>query len=138
MSESNFLKSCLHGCQTPVPPELQEKRLCVLHFILSTEHTCARMRRETAADMPKGTRQAEIADYVKTTAIMLSEVGTGNQPLSDELKKRILTTFLTLMNLRESLYRSTSRSALELRARKSQVTEHPGPNRSPLLITLRA
>jgi len=42
-------------------------------------------------------------------------VATGRMRLSDELKKRILTTFLTLMNAQESLDRSANRSMRELR-----------------------
>lgn len=129
---------CLLGCQSPVPPELQEKHLCVLHFILSTEHDCAKLRRETAMEKANATRRSEIADYIKTTAMKLSEVAIGNVPLSDELKKRTLTTFLTLMNLRESLDRSAGRCVPELRAPRSPVPPVPGPSRSALLVRLRA
>jgi hypothetical protein len=36
-------------------------------------------------------------------------VATGNQRLPDELKARILNTFLTLMNLRENMERAAAR-----------------------------
>jgi hypothetical protein len=97
-------------CQVPVPQELQAERLCVVHFILGIEHDCAELRRETAMGKTSAERQAEIAGYVKTTAMRLTEVATGRLRLSDELKKRILTSFLTLMNLQESLDRSANRS----------------------------
>jgi hypothetical protein len=35
----------------------------------------------------------------------LALIGTGSSRLSDEIKKRVLTTFLTLMILRENLDR---------------------------------
>jgi len=136
MTDSSQPELCLFGCQAPVPPELQEERLCVLHFILSTEHDCARLRRETAMEKASAIRESEIANYLKTSAMKLSELAIGNAPLSDELKKRILTTFLTLMNLRESLDRSARRCVQELRAPTSPAV--PGPSRSPLLVRLRA
>jgi hypothetical protein len=40
----------------------------------------------------------------------LTQVATGRMRLSDEYKKRILTTFLTLMNLQESLDRAANRA----------------------------
>jgi hypothetical protein len=105
-------------CQVPVPQELHAEHLCVLHFILGIEHDCAELRRETAMGKTSAERQSEIADYVKTTAMRLTQVATGRHRLSDEFKKRILTTFLTLMNLQESLDRSANRTGTvrELRA----------------------
>jgi hypothetical protein len=105
-------------CQVPVPQELQAEHLCVVHFILGIEHDCAELRRENAMGKTSAERQSEIVGYVKTTAMRLTQVATGRLRLSDELKKRILTTFLTLMNLQESLDRSANRSGSvrELRA----------------------
>jgi hypothetical protein len=108
--EPSSSQSGLCWCQVPVPQELQAERLCVLHFILGIEHDCAELRRETAMGKTSEARQSEIASYVKTTALRLTQVATGRLRLSDELKKRILTTFLTLMNLQESLDRSANRS----------------------------
>ncbi len=56
-------------------------------------------------------RQSEIAAHVKGTAEKLSHVAVIGPTLTDEMKKRVLTTFLTLMNLQESLNRSTTRNA---------------------------
>jgi len=109
--ESGQLISCLPGCHTPVPTELEAEHLCVLHFLLSVEHTCAGMRRETVIGGSGPTRRSEIGAYVKGTAEKLSHVGVISPPLTDEMKKRVLTTFLTLMNLQESLDRSTTRNA---------------------------
>ena len=85
------------------------------------EQACAEMRRETAASRASTARQVEIASYVAAAAVTLAQVATGSLRLSDELKKRILTTFLTLMNLRENLDRAASRGAPEVRAARSAV-----------------
>jgi hypothetical protein len=103
--------ACLPGCHTPVPLELEAEGLCVLHFVLSVERSCAGMRRETVIGGSSTARQSEIAAYLSKTAEKLSHVAVVSPPLSDEMKKRILTTFLTLMNLRESLDRASHRSA---------------------------
>jgi hypothetical protein len=112
MSEPIPNQSPLCWCQVPVPHELKAECLCVLHFILNIDHDCADLRRETAMGRTGPERQSEIASYVKATAMKLTEVATGRLRLSDELKKRILTTFLTLMNLQESLDRAANRSAV--------------------------
>lgn len=110
MSEPIPNQSPLCWCQVPVPHELRAECFCVLHFILNIDHDCADLRRETAMGRTSPERQSEIAGYVKATAMKLTEVATGRLRLSDELKKRILTTFLTLMNLQESLDRAANRS----------------------------
>jgi hypothetical protein len=102
---------CIPGCHTPVPAELESEKLCVRHFLLSVERTCARMRRETVIGGSSAVRQSEIAAHVKATAEKLSHVAVIGPPLTDEMKKRILTAFLTLMNLQESLDRSATRNA---------------------------
>jgi hypothetical protein len=116
MSLSSPNQNGLCWCQMAVPTELEDDHLCVLHFILAIEQDCAGFRRETAQGRTSTSRQSEIAAYVKATAMRLTEVATGRNRLSDELKKRILTTLLTLMNLQESLERSANRGGLrELR-----------------------
>lgn len=112
MEESGKPVSCLPGCHTPVPAELAAEKLCVLHFLLRVEHTCASMRRETVVGGSTAIRRSEIAAHVKGTAEKLSHVAVISPPLSDEMKKRVLTTFVTLMNLQESLDRSTTRNGL--------------------------
>ena len=101
--------SCTQGCQIAVPAELEAERLCVLHFIANIESICAQMRLEAARDRTSTTRRLEMADYIKTTAMKLSFVATGSVRLPDPVKKRVLTTFLTLMNLQESIDRTSSR-----------------------------
>lgn len=105
----NITLPCKAGCEAAVPHELESERVCVAHFILAIESGCHEMRREAATGFATPTRRCEIESYVKNTALKLSDVATSSTRLSDELKKRILTTLLTLMNLQESLDRSVSR-----------------------------
>lgn len=115
MNDSGQCRRCMFGCHAPVPAELESERLCVLHFISSVEQACAEMRRETAAGRASTERQTEIVNYLVECGAALARVTTGSLRLSDELKKRILSTFLTLMNLRENLDRAASRRGPELR-----------------------
>jgi hypothetical protein len=89
--------------------------------MLSVERACAGMRRETVTGGPSATRQSEIGLYVRATAEKLSRVAVVGPPLSDEMKKRVLTTFLTLMNLQESLVRSSRPIAPEPAALRPSV-----------------
>jgi hypothetical protein len=113
--------ACLPGCHAPVPLELEAEGLCVLHFILSVEHACSGMRRETVVGGSSATRQSEIRIYVRATAEKLSRVAMVSPPLTDEMKKRVLTTFLTLMNLQERLDLSTKRGVPEPGASRPSV-----------------
>jgi hypothetical protein len=108
MKESDKSQICRLGCSAPVPQELGVENLCAQHFMLAVEQACGDMRREAAMERASTARRFEIERYVKTTAVKLSEVAMGSR-LSDDLKKRVLTTFLTLMNLQESVERSTTR-----------------------------
>jgi hypothetical protein len=110
MSEPRSESASLCWCQVPVPQELELELLCVQHFLLGVEHDCAELRRETAQGKTNATRQSEIASYVKSTAMKLTQVATGRMRLTDDYKKRLLTTFLTLMNLQESLDRAANRT----------------------------
>jgi hypothetical protein len=100
-------KCCSPGCRTSVPAELETEVLCVPHFLLSAESTCTAIRKERMPSGPKSPRRTEIEEYVATSAMKLARLGTGTLRLSDETKKRILTTFLTLMILRENLDRDS-------------------------------
>jgi hypothetical protein len=115
---------CLRDCNAPVPAELHAESLCLPHFVLSVEQTCAEMRREAAMDKPSPARRMEIQAYIKATALKLSDVTTGGTRLSDELKKRVLTNFLTLMNLQESVDRAVSR-LIKVEPRRSSVAAMP-------------
>ena len=98
------------GCKNEAPPALAEQKLCVLHFTLALETSCAEMRRETALGNAPQERQREIMRFITEHGERLARVATSGLHLTDDLKARILSTFLTLMNLRENLDRSNMRS----------------------------
>ena len=56
-------------------------------------------------------RQREILQFITEHGERLARVATSGLPLTDDLKARILSTFLTLMNLRENLDRANMRSS---------------------------
>jgi len=99
------------GCKNDSPPALAEQQVCVLHFTLSIEGSCAEMRRETALGNAPHERQKEIMRFITDNGERLARVATSGLHLTDDLKARILSTFLTLMNLRENLDRSNMRSS---------------------------
>jgi len=88
---------------------LETQQLCVLHFTLSIEQGCAEMRRETVLGKAPHARQVEIIRYIADQGEILARVATSGLHLPDEMKARILNTFLTLMNLRENLDRASLR-----------------------------
>lgn len=100
-------QSCASRCESPVPPELESVGRCVTHFISSVDQTCAQMHREIVLRRIDVERRAEVASYISESCQLLARVGS-NLPLTDELKRRLLTTFLCLMNLRETLDRVCS------------------------------
>jgi hypothetical protein len=100
------------GCKNDSPPALAEQQqVCVLHFTLSIEGSCAEMRRETALGNAPHERQREIMRFITESGERLARVATSGLHLTDDLKARILSTFLTLMNLRENLDRANMRSS---------------------------
>jgi len=100
------------GCKNDSPPALAEQQqVCVLHFTLSIEGSCAEMRRETALGNAPHERQRDIMKFITESGERLARVATSGLHLTDDLKARILSTFLTLMNLRENLDRSNMRSS---------------------------
>jgi hypothetical protein len=99
------------GCKNEAPPAIAEQKLCVLHFTLTLETSCAEMRRETALGNAPHERQREIMRFITENGERLARVATSGLHLTDDLKARILSTFLTLMNLRENLDRSNMRSS---------------------------
>jgi len=72
------------------------------------------MHRQVALRKATAERRAEMATYISECALLLARV-TSNLCLSDDLKRRILCTFLSLMNLRENLERAPSGYASEIR-----------------------
>ena len=97
------------GCKGQVPNSLEPVCLCLLHFTLKVEKDCAQMRRETVYGKTPHSRQVEIIRYIAEHGEMLSHASTSGLTLADEMKARILNTFLTLMNLRENLDRAALR-----------------------------
>jgi hypothetical protein len=99
------------SCKTDVPPALAELSVCVLHFTLAVEQVCAEMRRETVLGKAPHARQTEIMHYISEQGEVLARVATSGLHLADEMKARILSTVLTLMNLRENLDRASLRQS---------------------------
>lgn len=97
------------GCKTEVPAALESERRCVLHFTLAVEESCANMRRETVLGRTPHERQVEIIRFIAERGEVLARAATSGMHLTDEMKARILNTFLTLMNLRENLDRAALR-----------------------------
>jgi hypothetical protein len=100
----------ISGCKHDVPAALAEQKICVLHFTLSLEQSCAEMRRETALGNTPRERQREIMGFITEHGERLARVATSGLHMTDDLKARVLSTFLTLMNLRENLDRAAMRS----------------------------
>lgn len=68
------------------------------------------MRRETVLGNAPQERQKDIIRFITENGERLARVATSGLPLTDDMKARILSTFLTLMNLRENLDRASMRS----------------------------
>jgi hypothetical protein len=95
-----------------VPSALESERLCVLHLTINVERDCAEMRRETVLGHTPHERQVEIIQYIAGRGELLARTATSGLHLPDEMKARILSTFLTLMNLRENLDRASLRQPI--------------------------
>jgi hypothetical protein len=106
--------SCIPRCKLCVPDELDSVGLCVYHFTWSVEEACAEMHRQIALRKATSDRRAQMATYIRECAQLLARL-TSNLCLSDDLKRRVLCTFQSLMNLKENLERTPSNGARELR-----------------------
>ena len=100
------------GCKAIVPSPLEGEGVCVVHFIVAVENACGEMRRETALGRAPRERQVEIMQYIAGRGELLARTATSGMVLADEMKARILNTFLTLMNLRENLDRAALRQPI--------------------------
>ena len=99
------------GCKSTVPAILAAERLCVLHYTLFIEQECAEIRRETALGNASHERQLDFIDKIAKHGEALVHVATGGFTMSDEIKARILSTLLTLMNCRENMDRAAMRQS---------------------------
>lgn len=99
------------GCKTTVPARLAEERLCILHFTLFIEQECAEMRRETAVGNASHERQLEFIQKLGARGEALVQVATSGFTMTDEIKARVLSTLLTLMNCRENIDRAAMRQS---------------------------
>ena len=105
-----MIKTCrMTGCKMAVPSQIESEEHCLLHFTLKLEQKCAELRRETVSGNSTAERSAEIIHFISDQGELLARVSTSGMHLADELKARVLSTFLTLMNLRESLDRAALR-----------------------------
>jgi hypothetical protein len=92
-----------------VPSQIESEGQCLLHFTLKLEQKCAELRRETVSGHSTPERSAEIINFISEHGELLARVSTSGMHMADELKARVLSTFLTLMNLRESIDRAALR-----------------------------
>jgi hypothetical protein len=97
------------GCKASAPSTLDSQGVCVHHYVLEVEKACAEMRRETVLGRASHERQAEIIRYIGEQGEVLARTATSGLHLPDEMKARLLNTFLTLINLRENLDRAVLR-----------------------------
>jgi len=103
-------KNCsVPGCKASVPSALESQGVCVHHYVLQVEKVCAEMRRETVLGHAPRERQSEIIHYIVEQGEILARAATSGLHLPDEMKARLLNTFLTLINLRENLDRAILR-----------------------------
>ncbi|MGB0035462.1 MAG: hypothetical protein WBP79_08315 [Candidatus Acidiferrales bacterium] len=94
-----------------MPAGLAAERMCILHFTLFIEQECAEMRRESALGKTTHERQVECIQKIAGRGETLVHVATSGFPMTDEIKARILSTLLTLMNCRENLDRASMRQS---------------------------
>jgi hypothetical protein len=85
--------------------------MCILHFTLFVEQECAEMRRESALGKNNHDRQVEFMEKIADRGEMWVRVAMSGFPMSDELKARVLSTLLTLMNCRENIDRAAMRQS---------------------------
>lgn len=99
------------GCKAQVPEGFASERMCILHYTLFVEQECADMRRETALGQAPAERHGEFMRRIAARGDSLVRVATSGFPMTDEIKARILSTLLTLMNCRENMDRAASRQS---------------------------
>jgi hypothetical protein len=115
------LRACIPRCKLAVPTELGSVGLCVYHFTWSVEEACAEMHRQVALRQASTQRRAEMATYIGECAQLLARL-TSSLCLSDDLKRRVLCAFQSLMNLRDNLERAPGFNVHETRIHASEVS----------------
>lgn len=85
--------------------------MCVLHYTLFVEQECAEIRRESNLGKTSHERQVEFMTKIASRGETLVHVATSGFSMSDEIKARILSTLLTLMNCRENIDRAAMRQS---------------------------
>jgi hypothetical protein len=98
-----------------VPSGLAAEHMCILHFTLFIEQECAEMRRESALGKNSHERHNEFMVRISARGETLVKVATSGYTMSDEIKARILSTLLTLMNCRENIDRAAMRQSASRR-----------------------
>lgn len=99
------------GCKATVPAELTAEQMCILHFTLFVEQECSEMRRSTALRQTSQEHHAEFMQKIADRGESLVRVATSGVSMTDEIKARILSTLLTLMNCRENIDRAAMRQS---------------------------
>jgi hypothetical protein len=99
------------GCKAVVPAGLAPEHMCVLHYTLFIEQECAEMRRESNLGNTSHDRQMDFMNRIATRGETLVKVATSGFSMSDEIKARVLSTLLTLMNCRENMDRAAMRQS---------------------------
>jgi len=99
------------GCKASLPAGLAADHLCILHFTLFIENECQEIRRESAYGTVSHDRQVEFIQRIAGRGETLVKVATSGFPMSDEMKARVLSTLLTLMNTRENIDRAHMRQS---------------------------
>jgi len=105
------------NCFAPVPSELSTEQLCALHFTHSIEASCSQIRRDVVMGRITLEGHGLVAQTMKRYSATLALLVTGKQRLADDVKKRMLTTFWTLMIVQETLCRHAEELA-EAEAKK--------------------
>jgi hypothetical protein len=85
--------------------------MCVLHYTLFVEQECSEMRRESNLGNVSHERQLEFMDRIASRGENLVRVATSGFSMTDEIKARVLSTLLTLMNCRENMDRAAMRQS---------------------------
>jgi hypothetical protein len=99
------------GCQHPlcrgtVPRELEQEKLCLLHFLRQLDSQCSEIRRETLLGALDGRRRVEINEFLSARAIVLAQLATSGTRLRDDTRPCLLSVFLTLINVCERVARN--------------------------------